>query len=165
MLESEVETFLCTQYFRTEDILRDSHPNLAGQIGSFRVWLDWNRFIPALKAFLLAVGTFQTISVGVSSEDPMAPLHDWSTLGARRPLHGSLCLFCAEGFEKVSNNVIPFKGIVFSLYSEGHVLLGPMVLGHLKCPCGQGHQVHSQCVNKPYGPRSLFYGLSLVDVM
>ena len=56
-LESEVET-LCSQFLRTEDILRDSHPNLAGQIGSFRVWLDWNRFLPALKAFLLAVGTF-----------------------------------------------------------------------------------------------------------
>ena len=71
--ESEVETFLCTQFFRTEDILRDSHPSLSGQIGSFRLWLDWNRFFPALRAFLLAVGTFQTISVGVSSENQGHP--------------------------------------------------------------------------------------------
>ena len=67
----------------------------------------------------------------MSSEDPMAPFHDWSTLGARRPLLSSLGLFCAEGFEKVSNIVIPLKRIVFSLYSVGHVLSGPMVLGHV----------------------------------
>ena len=135
--ESEVETFLCTQFFRTEDILRDSHPSLTGQIGSFRLWLDWNRFNPAFKAFLLAVGMFQVISVGVNSENPLASLPDWSTLGARRSLQGSLCLFCAEGFKKVANNLNPFKGIVFSLFSEGHILTGPTVLGHAKCPCGQ----------------------------
>ena len=117
LLESEVETFLCTQFFRTEDILRDSHPSLSGQIGSFRLWLDWNRFFPALRAFLLAVGTFQTISVGVSPENPLAPLPDWSTLGARRSLQGSLCLFCAKGFKKVVNNLNPFKGnCVFPIF-------------------------------------------------
>ena len=42
---------------------------------------------------------------------------------------------------------------MFSLFSEGHVLTGPMVLGRAKCPCGQGSEVHSHCENKPFGPK------------
>ena len=86
VLESHVETFLCTQFLRTEEIFRDPHPKLAGLTGCFRIWLDWNCCSPALRAFLLAVGMFQIIPVGVGSDDPLSPLQHWLSLGACRPL-------------------------------------------------------------------------------
>ena len=153
VLESHVETFLCTQFLRTDEILRDPHPKLAGLTGCFSIWLDWFSGSPALKAFLLAVGMFQIIPWGVDSDNPLSPLQHWLTLGAPRPLQDSVSLFCASGFEVFSENVLPFKGIVFSLYSKGHVLAGPMLLGHSRCLCGRSRQDHSLCMSGPFGPR------------
>ena len=78
------------------------------------------------------------------SEDPLAPLHDWSTLGARHSFFGSWGFVLCRRFEKVSNIVFPFKRIVFFLYSVGHVFVGIYGLRSCLCPCGQSLQVHSQ---------------------
>ena len=47
--EDVVETFLCTQFFQTEDILRYSRPNFPGQLGSFWGLFRLESFFPALR--------------------------------------------------------------------------------------------------------------------
>ena len=57
-LLEEVEIFLFTQFLRTKDIPWNAHPQFKSHVGSFRLWLGWDLFSPAFRAFLVACGKF-----------------------------------------------------------------------------------------------------------